>query len=240
MLKNYVNINKNIIIVGGTEIGRQKVLLEAVNMIDSNERVVIVEEVFEIPKEKLFNNFKNRNIISVQTNELSIEDQIKIELLIDRNPQNAVAISSIEDIEFVIKCILPIAKYTIMTCDKLIDALSPYADVVVKLKDDDTLDFIKEMDKYQIIKNTLLNGDICEMKTLDNKIIFGIYMDGCIYKTQDSGQVVALGGFEPNIVAIRRPLSMRNAFECFKYGDLYNYDYTKYGEFDTVYEYLQD
>ncbi|WP_434284637.1 hypothetical protein [Clostridium botulinum] len=144
MLKNYVNINKNIIIVGGTKIGRQKVLLEAVNSIDPNERVVIVEEVFEIPKEKLFNNnFKNRNVISVQTSELSIEDQPKIELLIDKKPQNAVVVLSTEDVEYAIKHILPNSKYTIMSCEKLKSELNPYADVVVQLKDDDTLDFIK-------------------------------------------------------------------------------------------------
>ncbi|MHB8035449.1 hypothetical protein [Clostridium sporogenes] len=148
MLENYINKNKNIIIVGGTKIGRQNVLLEAANLIDIKERIVVVEKIFEISKEKLFNdNCKNRDIMSVQTSELSIEDQPKIELLIDKKPQNAVAVSSIEDVEYAIKHILPNSKYTIMSCDKLKSELNPYADVVVQLKDDDTLDFIKESNK---------------------------------------------------------------------------------------------
>lgn len=89
--------------------------------------------------------------------------------------------------------------------------------------------------KYEKIKNILKNGDICEFKTWDNKIYFGFYMDGYIYRTQDNGIVAGLGGAEPNIIAIRRPESMRNAFQCFRCGDYYNYDYTKYGKFETVY-----
>jgi hypothetical protein len=90
--------------------------------------------------------------------------------------------------------------------------------------------------KYELIRSIIQNGDICEFKTWDNKIYFGFYMDGYIYRTQDNNIVVGMGGVEPYIIAIRRPKSMRNAFECFKYGDLYNYDYTKYGAFETVYE----
>lgn len=89
--------------------------------------------------------------------------------------------------------------------------------------------------KYKIIRSIIKNGDICEMKTWDGKIIFGIYMDGHLYKDQENNIVVQLGGFEPMIIAIRRPQSMRNAFECFKYGDLFNYDYSKHGAFDTIY-----
>ena len=91
------------------------------------------------------------------------------------------------------------------------------------------------MDKYEYIKSILKNGDICEFKTFDNNIWFGIYMDEHIYRTQNNMVIASLGGFEPQIIAIRRPQSMRNAFECFKYGDVYNYDYTKFRAFDTVY-----
>lgn len=89
--------------------------------------------------------------------------------------------------------------------------------------------------KYEFIRNILKNGDICELKTWDDKVYFGFYMDGYIYKDQENGVICALGGFEPQIIAIRRPQCLRNAFDCFKNGDLYNYDYTKYGAFDTVY-----
>jgi hypothetical protein len=89
--------------------------------------------------------------------------------------------------------------------------------------------------KYELIRSIIQNGDICEFKTWDNRIYFGFYMDGYIYRTQDNGVVAGLGGAESNIINIRRPKSMRNAFACFKHGDLYNYDYTKYGEFETVY-----
>jgi hypothetical protein len=89
--------------------------------------------------------------------------------------------------------------------------------------------------KYEIVKSILKNGDICEMQTYENNIIFGIYMDDHLYITQKNMFVAELGGFEQNVIAIRRPQSMRNAFQCFKDGDIYNYDYTKYGSFDTVY-----
>jgi hypothetical protein len=89
--------------------------------------------------------------------------------------------------------------------------------------------------KYELIKKILKNGDICEMKTYDGKLIFGFYMDGCLYKDQDNNVIVELRGFELLIVAIRRPSCIRNAFACFKYGDLYNYRYAKYGTFETVY-----
>ena len=92
------------------------------------------------------------------------------------------------------------------------------------------------MSKYEKIKNLLKNGDICEFKTWNNKIYFGIYMDGYLYKNQENNVVCGMGGFEPNIIAIRRPQSMRNSFECFKYGDLYNYDYNQFGSFNTIYE----
>jgi len=71
MLENYINKNKNIIIVGGTKTGRQNFLVEAVKLININERIVIVEKAAEIPRKKLYNdNSKNRNIISIQTGEL--------------------------------------------------------------------------------------------------------------------------------------------------------------------------
>jgi hypothetical protein len=92
------------------------------------------------------------------------------------------------------------------------------------------------MNKYEKIINLIQNGDICEFKTWHGKIYFGFYMDGYIYRTQDNNVVAGLGGAEPNIIAIRRPKSMRNAFQCFKYGDFYNYDFRAYGEFETVYE----
>lgn len=92
------------------------------------------------------------------------------------------------------------------------------------------------MDKYTLIKNTLKNGDICELKTWDNQIIFGIYMDEYLYRKQENGIVCGMGGFETQVIAIRRPCSMRNTFQCFTDGDIYNYNYKLYGEFETVYE----
>ena len=89
--------------------------------------------------------------------------------------------------------------------------------------------------KYEIIRNILRNGDICESKTWDDKTIFGFYMDGYLYRNQKNDVIAQYGGFETQVTAIRRPRSLRNAFDCFKYGDLYNYDYNKYGKFDTVY-----
>lgn len=148
MLESYVNENKNIIIIGGTKAGRQKVLLEAVSLIDNKERIAVIEKALEIPKEKLFkDNCNHKDIITIQTSELSIDDQTKIEQLINGTSQNAVAVSSIEDVEYIIKHILPNSKYTIMAYEKLTSELDPYADVVVQLKDDDTLDVIKEKNK---------------------------------------------------------------------------------------------
>lgn len=89
---------------------------------------------------------------------------------------------------------------------------------------------------YKFVRDTLRNGDICEFKTWDNKITFGFYMDGHIYKNQSNDVVCGLGGVEEQIIAIRRPQSMRNAFDCFKNGDLYNYSYRKYGSFETIFE----
>lgn len=89
--------------------------------------------------------------------------------------------------------------------------------------------------KYKLIRDILKNGDICELKTWDGKIIFGLYMDNHLYRDQENNVVVQCGGFEEQITAIRRPQSLRNAFDCFKNADLYNYDFNKYGSFDTVY-----
>ncbi len=89
--------------------------------------------------------------------------------------------------------------------------------------------------KYEKMRNILKNGDICEFKTWDSKIFFAFYMDGYFYGDQENGVIVQKAGFENEILAIRRPQCLRNAFDCFKNGDLYNYDYTKYGKFDTVY-----
>lgn len=36
--------------------------------------------------------------------------------------------------------------------------------------------------KYETVRSVLKNGDICELKTWDGKIIFGFYMDGYLYK----------------------------------------------------------
>jgi hypothetical protein len=90
--------------------------------------------------------------------------------------------------------------------------------------------------KYETIISLLKNGDICEFKTWDGKVYFAFYMDGYLYKKQEDGLVAALGGFEPNITAIRRPECIRNAFQCFVDGSTYDYDYNEYGAFDTVYE----
>lgn len=97
--------------------------------------------------------------------------------------------------------------------------------------------------KYEKLTKLIKNGDICEFKTWDNKIYFAFYMDGYLYKKQENGLIVAIGGYEHNIVAIRRPECLRNAFQCFVDGDIYNYDYSKYGAFKTVYdetEYCKD
>jgi len=89
--------------------------------------------------------------------------------------------------------------------------------------------------KYIKIKSILKNGDICEFKTWDGKIFFGFYMDGYFYIDQENKVVVQEAGCESQITTIRRPQCLRNSFDCFKNGDLYNYDYKKYGAFDTVY-----
>ena len=89
-------------------------------------------------------------------------------------------------------------------------------------------------DKYSIVRQTLRNGDICELDKWSKNIPFGIYMDGYLYKKQDNGLVVAIGGFEPMVTAIRRPECIRNAFQCFTDAGL-DYDYRKYGSFSTVY-----
>ena len=90
-------------------------------------------------------------------------------------------------------------------------------------------------DKYWNVKSLLQNGDICEFKTWDGKIYFAFYMDGYFYKDQENGVIVQLGGYENQVIAIRRPQSLRNAFDCFKNGELYNYEIGKYGVFDTIY-----
>ena len=94
--------------------------------------------------------------------------------------------------------------------------------------------------KYEKIKSLLQNGDICEFKTCDSKVYFAFYMDGYFYKKQENRVVAAIGGYEPNITAIRRPECLRNAFQCFVDGDIYNYDYSKYGAFKTIYDEDQD
>lgn len=92
------------------------------------------------------------------------------------------------------------------------------------------------MNKCGYIKFIIRNGDICEFKTWDNKTFFGFYMDEYFYRDQENSLIVQCGGYEEQIIAIRRPQCMRNAFDCFKNGALYNYDYTKYGMFDTIYK----
>lgn len=92
--------------------------------------------------------------------------------------------------------------------------------------------------KYELIRGILKNGDICFMKTWDNKYTFGLYMDDRLYKTQSNDIVVALGGFEPQVVRIERSQSMRNAFDCFRHAPnmpVDDYDISQYGKFDTVY-----
>lgn len=90
--------------------------------------------------------------------------------------------------------------------------------------------------KYKIIKSLLQNGDICEFKTWDSKVYFAFYMDEYFYKKQENGVVAAIDGCEFNIIAIRRPECLRNAFQCFVDGDTYNYNYSKYGAFKTIYD----
>ena len=87
------------------------------------------------------------------------------------------------------------------------------------------------MNTIEILKN----GDICELD-YHKGITFGLYMDGYLYKNQDNNVMCQIGGFEPMVVRVLRPSSMRNAFELFRYADNYNWNYEKYGKFDVVYE----
>ena len=89
--------------------------------------------------------------------------------------------------------------------------------------------------KYWNVKSLLQNGDICEFKTHKGNIYFCFYMDGHFFKDQSNNVVCQVSGVESEVIAVRRPQSLRNAFDCFKNGDLFNYDITKYGAFDTIY-----
>ena len=90
-------------------------------------------------------------------------------------------------------------------------------------------------EKYLIVRDILKNGDICELDNWSKDIRFGIYMDEYLYKKQSNGVVVSIGGFEQFITAIRRPECIRNSFQCFLDAET-EYDYNKYGAFNTVYE----
>lgn len=86
------------------------------------------------------------------------------------------------------------------------------------------------MDVSEILKN----GDICELK-YHKGITFGLYMDGYLYKNQDNDVMCQMSGFEPMVVRIMRPSSMRNTFAMFRYAENYNWNYDDYGKFDIVY-----
>jgi hypothetical protein len=86
------------------------------------------------------------------------------------------------------------------------------------------------MDIRQILKN----GDICELE-YQKGVTFGLYMDGYLYKNQDNDVMCQIGGFEPMVIRVVRPSSMRNAFELFRYANNYNFSYEKYGKFNIVY-----
>ena len=90
-------------------------------------------------------------------------------------------------------------------------------------------------DKHWNVKSLLQNGDICEFKTWDGNVYFCFYMDGYFYRDQLNNVICQIVGCESQVVAVRRPRSLRNAFDCFKNGDLYNYDISKYGAFDTIF-----
>jgi len=90
-------------------------------------------------------------------------------------------------------------------------------------------------DKHWNVKSLLKNGDICEFRSFDGELYFRFYMDGYFYGDQPNHAICQTAGCESQVIAVRRPQCLRNAFDCFKNGDLYNYDISKYGAFDTIY-----
>lgn len=161
MLEKYINKNKNIIIVGGTKKGRYNVLLGAMRLIDPKQRIVSIERTRSIISDE---NFPTSYINAIDIKNI----QIEIVKVGERTIKDYVAVCHSEDIEYLLKNVLPTAKYTIMTYSELISELEMYADIVVYLKNDDTIDTVKERNyegRASIIDTTKPTVELTPNKT---------------------------------------------------------------------------
>lgn len=91
----------------------------------------------------------------------------------------------------------------------------------------------KQMHNLPII---LEDGDICQWKSWDGNMRFGMYFKETIIHSQPDGLVCGLGGYEQYLIRVLRPACMRNSFQMFKDGNYLNENYEEFGEFRIIYE----
>jgi|GEM_PF-6599975 len=84
------------------------------------------------------------------------------------------------------------------------------------------------------------NGDLFEFKTYDGKTYFMFYMDGNLYQNQSNNVVAKVDGLIDQTIRLIRPSCLRNAFECFAYGDHYDTNYDSHGRFTYIQLSLDD